>query len=232
MFKRIRENEKYQKIKELWQNPKTHDIIVLTFWLIFIVALIFFLRLSAPTVTDSKKETSNSNFENMYSYEFSYSDNKQEIYGQAYDDKQEFIWNNKRYYYDKNVYQINGNEAIKQDLDLDILKITPKMLNNLLSHLEGTNNDNYTRYLVPLDRFINLYEIDTDADLTTAMTYNVIADIYKKDNVVNKIVLDLTNYNIFRFKNNQTKVITIYFYNINKVNDFTNEFAKIVGGIK
>ncbi len=233
MFKRIRENEKYQKIKELWQNPKTHSIIVLIFWFIFIALVILFLRLSAPTPnTSSKPLPTSDNFENIYSYEFSYYDNHTIVHGQAYNDKQEFILGNNRYYYDENIYQINGDNVIKQNLDLGNLKITPKMLNNLLGKLTGTEQAEYTRYLVPLDRFINLYEIDTDADLTKAMTYNIIVDVYKKNKAISKIVLDLTNYHIFRFNNNIKENITIYFYNINKVTDFTNEFTKIVGGIK
>lgn len=231
MFKRIKESEKLQRFRELWNDPKTHSIMVLVFWLIFMAVLIIFVRLTAVSnVSSNTTVTKATNFDSIKSYEFSYVQGSNELNGKVYDDSILFILNNHRYYYHDDVYLINGDTGVKQNLDLGWLKINTKMLNNLLGGLTGADINDYTQYVVPLDRFINLYEIDTDADLTKAMTYNILLNVYKKDGEINKVVLDITNYRIFRFNDNKPYVLTLYFYNINEVNDFTKGFDKIVGG--
>ena len=231
MFKRIKESEKLQRFKELWNDPKTHSIMVLVFWLVFMAALIVFVRLtSVPNTSPSNNETKTTSFDSIKNYEFSYVHDSSEVHGSVYDDSIIFVLNSHRYYYNDDVYLINGDTGVKQTLDLDWLKINAKMLNNLLGGLTGTDINDYTQYVVPLDRFINLYEIDTDADLTKAMAYNVLLNVYKKDGEINKVVLDMTNYRIFRFNDNKPYILTLYFYNINEVNDFTKGFDKIVGG--
>lgn len=231
MFKRIKESEKLQRFRELWDDPKTHSIMVLVFWLIFMAVLIIFVRLTAVSnVSSNTTVTKATNFDSIKSYEFSYVQGSNELNGKVNDDSILFILNNHRYYYNDDVYLINGDTGVKQNLDLGWLKINTKMLNNLLGGLTGADINDYTQYVVPLDRFINLYEIDTDADLTKAMTYNILLNVYKKDGEINKVVLDMTNYRIFRFNDNKPYVLTLYFYNINEVNDFTKDFDKIVGG--
>lgn len=231
MFKRIKESEKLQRFRELWNDPKTHSIMVLVFWLIFMAVLIIFVRLTAVSnVSSNTTVTKATNFDSIKSYEFSYVQGSNELNGKVHDDSILFILNNHRYYYHNDVYLINGDTGVKQNLDLGWLKINTKMLNNLLGGLTGADINDYTQYVVPLDRFINLYEIDTDADLTKAMTYNILLNVYKKDGEINKVVLDITNYRIFRFNDNKPYVLTLYFYNINEVNDFTKGFDKIVGG--
>ncbi len=230
MLKRIRENEKYQKFKELWTNEKSHSMIVLGLWLLFFVGVVIFARVSMPSTVNnnSVESTSGTSFDKMNSYSFSAVADNLEINGLVYDDKMEFVLNNHRYYVSDDVYMINGDTATKQEFDLSFLKINAKMLNNLLSGLKGTDNDDYTQYLVPLDRFINLYEIDTEADLSKAMIYNIVVNVYKDDDVINEVVLDLSNYRLFRFNNNTSFIVTIYYYNVNNISDFTEEYEKII----
>lgn len=231
MFKRIRESEKYQKFKELWANERTRSIISLGLWLIFFAVVVLFIRATAPTPTSNDTvNTAGTNFDKMSNYSFSAISDNLEINGFVYNDKMEFILNNQRYYVNNDVYLISGDKAEKKDFDLSFLKINTKMLNNLLGELKGTEQDGYTKYLVPLDRFINLYEIDTEADLSKAMSYNIVVNVYKDKNVIKGVSLDLTNYNIFRFNNNKSFVVTIYYYNINNISDFTEEYEKMVGG--
>ena len=58
----------------------------------------------------------------------------------------------------------------------------------------------------------------------------VVVNVYKNKDVIKGVVLDLTNYNIFRFNNNTSFMVTIYYYNINNISDFTKEYEKMVGG--
>ena len=232
MFKRIKENEKYQRFKELWADEKAHSIIVLGFWLVFFVGVVLFMRLSAPVGNQvSDNNFSASNFDKMKNYSFSALADGLEVNGFVYDDKMEFILNNHRYFVSDNVYLINGDKAVIQNFDLSFLKINAKMINNLISGLTGTDVDNYTQYIVPLDRFINLYEIDTDVDLSKAMAYNVIVKVYKNDGVIKGVILDLSNYRLFKFNDNRPFVVTIYYYNVNNISDFTKGYEKLVGGI-
>ncbi len=231
MFKRIKESEKLQRFRELWDDPKTHSIMVLVFWLIFMAVLIIFVRLTAVSnVNPSNNQIKGSSFDSINNYEFSYVQGDSELNGKVYNDSMMFVLNNHRYYYKNDIYLINGDRGVKQDLDLGWLKLNSKMLSNLLSGLNGTEISDYTQYVIPLDRFVNLYEVDTDADLTKAMTYNVLLNVYKKDDVISKVILDMTNYRIFRFNDNKPYILTLYFYNINEVSDFTKGFDKIVGG--
>jgi len=232
MFKRIKESEKYQKFKELWANERTRSIISLGLWLVFFAVVVLFIRVTAstPTSNDTTRNIAGTNFDKMNNYSFSAISDNIEVNGFVYNDNMEFILNNKRYYVSNDVYLINGDKAQKSDIDLSFLKINTKMLNNLLGELKGTEKDGYTQYLVPLDRFINLYEIDTEADLSKAMSYNIVVNVYKNNDVIKGVSLDLTNYKLFRFNDNKPFIVTIYYYNINNISDFTKEYEKMVGG--
>lgn len=233
MFKRIKESDKYQRFKELWADEKTHSIIVLGFWLAFFVVAVLFVRLTSTTPVSNYEVKDNVNattFEEMENYSFSTTADNLEVNGFVYNDNMEFILNNKRYYVSNDVYLINGDKAIKQEFDLNFLKINAKMINNLLGGITGNEQDGYTQYIVPLDRFINLYEIDTEADLSKAMTYNIIVNVYENDGIIKGVILDLTNYRLFRFNNNTPFIVTTYYYNVNNISDFGKGYEKLVGG--
>lgn len=226
MFKRIRESEKYKKLKEMWKNPKTHSLIVLGFWLVFMLVVILVVRTTAGSSPAPKQTTTDAV---VNSYEFSYIKDDSIINGQAYNDSLNFYINNQHYYYNKNTYLIEGVSKTKIDFDLNILKITPKLLKNLTSNITPTKTNDISQYLVPLDRFVNLYEIDTNLDLTKLMTYNIIVNIHTKDNLMDQVTLDLTNY--MKQKGIDTNyIVAIYYYNINNVSDFTKGYDKI--GVK
>ena len=228
MLKKIKENPKYEKLKELWKNEKTHSLIVLAFWLIFMLVLIIFVRLSSTQTTTTKTIT-NQTIADFENYEFSYTINETTYNGEYYDGKTLFYLENNRYYKNEDVYLIKGEEAIKQDnFDIGIMKINSKFINNLITNITPNTTDNYKRYIVPLDRFINLYDEDTDINLTETNHYNIIVDIYEKENQINKITLDLNSY--FTLKNNpQIAQVTIYYYNINNINDFSKNYEKMIG---
>ena len=235
MFKRIKErvneNETLQMLKKLWKNEKTHDIAVLLFWLIFIIIVIIFTRgiSQTPNIPTSNTNTKSiTTFENIKSYDFTYKTNDLEISGQAYNEATIFYLNNKRYYYKNNIYQIDDNPVLINNYDPGILKINTIFLNNLVSGITPLDNQNYKQYIVPLDRFINLYDIDTNIDLTKAINYNVPVSVYLTNNVINKVVLDLTNYYTLKTGTNTSYQVTINYYNVNNVSDFSKEYDKLV----
>ena len=229
MFKRIRESERYIKLKELWTNPKTHAMMVLAFWLIFMVVAIVLVRVMSHTsVSTSKVENVATSFANITGYDFTYKTNNEEINGSYYDGAIIFYLNNKRYYYKDNVYLIDDEVQKVEGFDLNVLKLNSKLLNNLVSGITPALNDNFKQYIVPLDRFINLYEVDTDMDLSQAATYNVVVSVYTNNKVINKVVLDSSSYYTMKTGASASYPVTINYYNVNNVSDFTSGYDELI----
>ena len=229
MFKKIKENPYYVKFKEMRADPKLKPITSLILWFIFIVIVIMFLR--GTVSTNNTVKTDNETNIDVSNYEFTYTNNSGVIFGESYEDKLEFMYGGNRYYYNgKNVYLIkNQNGTLATNFDLNVLKITPKMISNLISNLTYTANGEAKQYVIPLSRFLNLYEIDVEADLSLANQYNVIVNVYEKDNNIYMYQLDLTNYYIFRGLNNDG-ILTIDIYD-SEVHDFTKYYDELIGGV-
>ena len=228
MFKKIKENEGVQKFKELWQNKKTHDIMVLALWFVFIFIVILFARSTTSNSTYIPEEPNKEELSNILNYEFTYKKNDKEIQGQYYDNAIIFYKDNKRYYYKDKIYLIDETPTLTQNQDLDILRINIKMINNLINDITPTEIMDTKQYVVPLDRFISLYELDTDIDLSKIALYNVPITIFYNDNEINKITLDLSNYYSLKTNTNVTYPLTIYLYNINNVSDFRKSYDKLL----
>ena len=230
MFKKIKENPYYVKFKEMRADPKLKPITSLILWFIFIVIVVIFVRGTVSTKNTTVK-TDNVVNKDVSNYEFTYTNNSGVIFGESYEDKLEFIYGGNRYYYNgKNVYLIkNQNGTLVTNFDLNVLKITPKMISNLISNLTYTANGKAKQYVVPLSRFLNLYEIDVEADLSLANQYNVIVNVYEKNNNIYMCQLDLTNYYNFRGLNNDG-ILTIDIYD-SEVHDFTKYYDELIGGV-
>lgn len=222
MFKKIKENPYYIKFKEMRADPKLKPITSLILWFIFIVIVVIFIK-SSYSNEPIKKENINS----ISNYEFTYKNNNLTIFGNSYDGKMEFILNGNRYYYDlENVYLISNKEVtLVSNFDLNVLKITPKFIENLTANLSYSLNGEAKVYIVPLYRFLNLYEVDVEVDLSIANQYNILVSVYD-----DMYEIDLTNYYNFRGLNNDG-ILIIDLYESN-IGDFTEYYDKLVGGVK
>lgn len=232
MFKKIKENPYYQKFKEMRADPKLRPITSLILWFIFFVIVILFARgLTSTRANLESTETQKTTLSDS-NYEFTYSNNSGVIFGQTYDDKLEFMYGGNRYYYNgETVYLIQNQQAtIMPAFDLNVLKINSKMINNLISNLNYNMDGEAKQYLVPLSNFLNLYEVDVEADLSLANQYNIVINVYENDNGIYMYKLDLTNYYNYRGLNNDG-ILTIDIYN-SEVNDFTKYYDELVGGVK
>ena len=232
MFKKIKENPYYQKFKEMRADPKLRPITSLILWFIFFVIVILFARgLTSTRANLESTETQKTTLSDS-NYEFTYSNNSEVIFGQTYDDKLEFMYGGNRYYYNgETVYLIQNQQAtIMPTFDLNVLKINSKMINNLISNLNYNMDGEAKQYLVPLSNFLNLYEVDVEADLSLANQYNIVINVYENDNGIYMYKLDLTNYYNYRGLNNDG-ILTIDIYN-SEVNDFTKYYDELVGGVK
>ena len=232
MFKKIKENPYYQKFKEMRADPKLRPITSLILWFIFFVIVILFARgLTSTRANLESTETQKTTLSDS-NYEFTYSNNSEVIFGQTYDDKLEFMYGGNRYYYNgETVYLVQNQQAtIMPTFDLNVLKINSKMINNLISNLNYNMDGEAKQYLVPLSNFLNLYEVDVEADLSLANQYNIVINVYENDNGIYMYKLDLTNYYNYRGLNNDG-ILTIDIYN-SEVNDFTKYYDELVGGVK
>ena len=61
--------------------------------------------------------------------------------------------------------------------------------------------------------------------------YNIIVDEYFEDNNLIMVKVDLSSYYNYRGTENDG-ILTIDFYNINNINDFTKEYERILRVIK
>ena len=232
MFKKIKENPYYQKFKEMRADPKLRPITSLILWFIFFVIVILFARGLTSTRANLESTETQKTALSDSNYEFTYSNNSGVIFGQTYDDKLEFMYGGNRYYYNgETVYLIQNQQAtIMPAFDLNVLKINSKMINNLISNLNYNMDGEAKQYLVPLSNFLNLYEVDVEADLSLANQYNIVINVYENDNGIYMYKLDLTNYYNYRGLNNDG-ILTIDIYN-SEVNDFTKYYDELVGGVK
>ena len=229
MFKKIKDNEVYKKFKELRSNPQTKAVMSLALWFIFFIIIILFAR----STSSSSKSNNTANYKKITSYEYVYKNNKSTIFGMKYNEKQIFNILDKKYYFDgENIYLIVDHSlSLENNFDLGYLKITPSMIEDLTKNINYTQNGEARQYLIPLINFINLYQNDTEIDLSLANNYNIIVNMYYKNNDLYMIKVDLSNY--YKFYNLEDDgVLTIDLYNKNKLNNFTLEYEKMLGVIK
>lgn len=227
MLKKIKENPYYVKFKEMRADPKLRPITSLIFWLIFFVILIVFVR----SLPDNSNYNASSNVNEIVSnYKFTYTNNNLTVFGESYDDKLDFVIGNSHYYYNgESVYFVkNQSMTLIPNFNLSVLKINPSMINNLIGNLTYSMSGDAKEYAVPLSRFLNLYEVDVEADLSLANQYNIIVKVYEKNSEVYMYQLDLINYYNFRGLNNDG-ILTIDIYG--EVEDFTKYYDKLIGGV-
>ncbi len=227
MFGRMK--EAFKNLRELYKNPNTHDKASLILWLIFIVILIVVLRVSSSSenisVEKEKKQIINS-------YEFTYNFENINISGLYYEEKILFYLNNNKYYNNDKTYIISGDEIKEiENFDLKALKISYEFISKAIENLTSTKEDNYSVYLVPLDTFISLYDEDVGEDISNAKNYNIIIKIKENNDLISSVAIDMSNYYIYKGMN-VSYPVTIYFYNINNISDFTSEYENKIGVIK
>lgn len=224
MFKKIKESGVITKYKDLRSNPQTKAIISLGFWLLFFFVIILFTRSTTRVSSNLSKK------ENIYSYEFTYSNDVNVIFGKSYNDEKLYTILNQKYYYKDNIiYNVDGHNLTENsNVGLGVLRIDLKMIDSLISNINEMDNGEYKRYLVPLSRFLNLFE-DASGDLTNASSYNIIIDRYYKDSDIYMVKIDLSSYYSFRDLNNDG-ILTIDLYNVNKTSDL-KEYFSMLGGV-
>lgn len=233
---KLNKNEKYKKYKEykesfktLWNDPKLGSAIKLSIWLILILLLAIIVRVS----DNSKKEETNiikeeiqetklttptsdkikKQLEEITSYEENITvetDIIENIKLTHTQDEDLIIYNNEKYYNKDNLYLLSTNEIIENKLLTDIIYFN---INNIKARLQNDEEDYITVYKD--NSYIISYTIPTSEIpsfelLETEPTNNINITISGKESI-NKIEINLENYNI--------KKITLELFNINNIDN-------------
>lgn len=227
---KLKDSVLYKKYLEYSSNPQTKAVMSLCFWLLFFILIIIFVR---STNSKSVKKSNEVINDKINSYEYSYFDDKNVIYGKAYGDKHLFYLSNHKYYYDgKDVYSVNDFELTKEsNFNINYLKITPQMINDLTENLDYSMDDGAFVYNVPLANFMNLFFIDVPVNLDEVSQFKVIISKYYLNDKLCMVKLDLSDYYSY-FKKENMGILTIDFYELNKVNNFSLEYDGMIGVIK
>lgn len=215
--------EKFKKFKEFTSDKRNGAIVKLGFWFIFLLFVIIYVRVMnskqpkyiptenlPQTITEGVK-----NFKDVkiyeYSIEYNYNGNILKVIGKKYNDKWLFNYNDIEYYYDGNLYLIKDD--LKEEVDktnieyllmFDIQKVYDYLLNSEYTNRseDFENNNLIIGSKFKLDNTVN--EIKT----------------VNKDNTLESINMDLTNYYKTKDENCVNLNIVIKYSNLNNVEYF------------
>ena len=233
---KLNKNEKYKKYKEykesfktLWNDPKLGSAIKLSIWLILILLLAIIVRVSdnskkeetniikeeiqetkltTPTSDKIKKQLEEiTSYEENITVETDIIENIKLTHTQGED---LIIYNNEKYYNKDNLYLLSTNEIIENKLLTDIIYFN---INNIKARLQNDEEDYITVYKD--NSYIISYTIPTSEIpsfelLEIEPTNNINITISGKESI-NKIEINLENYNI--------KKITLELFNINNIDN-------------
>lgn len=232
----------FNNIKEFMGNKRKRALVSLLFWIIFFVIVITMIgkppRNYSNNASNKASNISNisgngiNNYKNIKSYEFNVLlditinsiNNKYDIKGTYFDNKQYFIINNKEYYSSNNkVYYVDNsinkllminsnNYELYGILDLNIL-----LKDNLYTMVNSSDLDSKTSY----------------KDGTTIIRYNyntsdsrqVVISTKEKDGLISSIQLDYSKYFINRY---QKYIITYELTNHDNILEYNNKYGEYV----
>ena len=234
--KKLNKNEKYKKYKEykeykepfkkIWNDPKLGSAIKLSIWLILILILALIVRINdkpkleepktiqpEQKITNPTNETIKKQLEEITSYEENITvetDIIENIKLTHTQDEDLIIYNNEKYYKKDNLYLLETNEMIENKLLTDIIYFN---INNIKDKLQNVEEDYITVYKdnsYVISYTIPTNEIPSFELLETEPTNNINITISGKESI-NKIEINLENYNI--------KKITLELFNINNIDN-------------
>ena len=232
---KLNNNEKYKKYKEykesfktLWNDPKIGSAIKLSIWLVLILILALIVRVNdnqqldkpktpiqekqkviTPTRETILNELNNINsYEELITIETDITENIKLTHAQ---DEDLIIYNNEKYYNKDNLHLLSTNEIIENQLLKDIIYFN---IDNIKDRLQNIGEDYITIYKD--NSYIISYTIPTNETPSFELleeiepTNNMNITISGKE-TINKIEMNLENYNI--------KKITLELSNINNIDN-------------
>lgn len=229
MFKSIKENEYVKKFLELWNVPRYRSLIILCIYIIFFALVIASIRGQNSNIINSpnaNKVDIMEQYKKMNNYQYRVTiknEAEQTLIGRVYENKQLIMFNENNYYYN-NVYLYKAEEkiytqTIENLLEFEVWRFSPSFINDLIEKGNFESKTEYAdgivanTYLVNVADFIKLYfGDDTDSNDNISVT------IYKNDERVSKVELNLTSiYSQNQFANSYDYKVIIEYELINQI---------------
>lgn len=215
---KISKNKKIQKLKEkkeafdvIWSNPKSHAIIMLSFWFIVVLILSLMVRTKDNTALEIPEETLEieektltsdlikEKLEQIKNYEASILVNEVNYIHIIKVNNEELIeYNNETYYHNDLLYILNNSilEPIENDFINDIVYFSISNIYNLVKDIDEDYITIYkdNSYIIKYSVDISNYKSDLEGNLEIILTGS--SEINKIEiNSDYKIIIDLTNVN-------------------------------------
>lgn len=211
--------EKYHKFKELWKDPKSHALILLGFYGIFILFLAVIFRIGNNNSYENNNEVKNDYTVNNFEYNIaitisgSINDNIN-INGIKYEDINEFEESKtKQKYYikDGNVYDRLNDEIVTDGrFYINLNSIDYSNLKYIIDNNVETNKIEYNDQSIKKEYIINnIFFSDVTLDILNITTY-------EKNNYITEI-------NISFIYNQNNYNIAINYENINNISSYTSK---------
>lgn len=226
---------KVKNIKEFIKDKRNRAIVILILYFVFFIFVATFFRNYSSDVPliEEKPKTSIEKYCSVGNYAYSYQYQLNGIYfninGQVFRNENYFIYDDNYYYLKDGItYQMIDNSFIEITLDnYNFYKITDicNMLDN--ATLIGKNEDYQTntlssKYSVPINVINSEYEGE------------MYLTIYEENDLVNKVELDITNYQNLLDPNINNAVIYISYHDMGEVKNFTTMFdeSRVIRGVE
>lgn len=229
MFKKIKENEKVSKFRQLWADKRFRSIIFLAFWLIFAILIVAAYRpvYNSNVKSYQEKKTDEVSSVLMKNYNFTLVDTKNDkinvITGKTYNDFKTFTINNVEYYYNGKIYKMTTPATEDLTFKLGYLNITPKLINSMIERATLLETNIYS---ISLTDFITLYDANELAKYTasTLKDKDVKITVAKENGLFYKVDMDITEYIKLTDQTVNSDVLTFNYTNVNETEDFTKEY--------
>lgn len=224
----------------LWRNPRTRAMMILTLYFFLFLFLITSIRHKPKeTVMKEKEEIeTKESFGTLDNYEYDmnilYKNTTGTanyiISGMRYQESHMFHTNESLipyYVKEDGIYQKQGTELILSPLNygINLYQLSPKLISSLVLKAELQSKVSYedtgSKYLyqMPVIEFLALYDQNSPLLLQLPQG-DILFYIYEKENMVEKVELDLTPFYMLTDETTTSYMVTIEYKNIGKVKAF------------
>lgn len=229
-------NENKMSFKEKWKDKRFRSFFYLGFWLFFAIIVVSAYRPEYNSQVESyqEKQTNLVNSSVMKNYSYTILDTKDSkinvITGKVYNEYNLFKINDIEYYYNGSVYQMLKPPVKMDNYDLGYIKITPKIINNMIGLSETVDTNKYKLSLVD---FLTLYDASklSSYDATLLQNKYIFIDVIKNKNLFSKVNFDITEFIKITEPTVVSDILTFNYTEINEIEDFTKEYEGQVQGL-
>lgn len=210
---KLEKNEKYKKFKErkekfkiIWNNPRYHAIMMLSFWFLVILTLAIIVRIKNQNIEPIDQNNNEEIIENeknikneilnitSYNATITTENNQEIIEKTSLNNEYILKYQNNTYYFKENLYNITNNQMILDNNNflLDLNFFNEKNIYNLIKDKEEEyitkykDNSYIINYKIPIKEFMLMYKnINIENE-------NFVDITLEGKETINKITIDMT----------------------------------------